>query len=160
MTTDPDKVREQIAWLQSPKPWHKFTPKELADTLQSVLDERDELLRLNEIGRAQRNTAQAENERLRKERNFEKAAKQEYRSRIEKLEAAVQAEKMKVDYYKKYRSDHRGAIAQIVRLEAVAEALSWLCSEVERDHKLGRLSVDSEDCAKAARDELAALEDK
>ena len=37
---------------------------------------------------------------------------------------------------------------EIKRLRA---ALSWLCSEVEEDHKLGRLSVDSEQCAESAR---------
>ncbi|MEE9611963.1 MAG: hypothetical protein V3W19_11960 [Desulfatiglandales bacterium] len=37
------------------------------------------------------------------------------------------------------------------RIEELKGALSWLAGEVERDHELGRLSIDSEDCAKSAR---------
>ena len=39
----------------------------------------------------------------------------------------------------------------------VVGKLSWLCGEVERDHELDRLSVDSEDCAKACREALKVL---
>ena len=40
---------------------------------------------------------------------------------------------------------------EIIRLR---EKLAWLCTEVERDHELGRLSVDSENCIKACREYL------
>ena len=41
------------------------------------------------------------------------------------------------------------------RNKVLEEALTWLASEVERDHELDRLSVDSEDCAYAARETLS-----
>ena len=37
------------------------------------------------------------------------------------------------------------------RIKEFKRALSWLAGEIERDHELGRLSIDSEDCAKSAR---------
>lgn len=40
------------------------------------------------------------------------------------------------------------------RIKELKRALSWLAGEVERDHELGRLSIDSEDCAKSARELL------
>ncbi len=43
------------------------------------------------------------------------------------------------------------------KMLVVIEAGSWLASEVERDHELDRLSIDSEDCAKNMREKLAAL---
>ena len=64
---------------------------------------------------------------------------------IERLETSLLISKKK----------HELAIERIAKLEA---ALSWLAGEVERDHELGRLSVDSEDCAKSAR--AALQEDK
>ena len=48
--------------------------------------------------------------------------------------------------------------ARVDQLEQLRKNLSWLCGEVERDHELGRLSVDSEDCAKACRESMKALE--
>ena len=48
--------------------------------------------------------------------------------------------------------------ARVDELEQLRKNLSWLCGEVERDHELGRLSVDSEDCAKACRESMKALE--
>ncbi len=48
--------------------------------------------------------------------------------------------------------DLEGANERIVKLET---ALSWLAGEVERDHELDRLSVDSEGSAKSARQLLA-----
>ena len=42
-------------------------------------------------------------------------------------------------------------IAILAGHDRLYKALSWLASEIERDHELGRLSVDSEDCAKSAR---------
>ena len=46
------------------------------------------------------------------------------------------------------------AVTMCAENEKLRAALSWLASEVERDHKLGRLSIDSEDCAKSARELL------
>ena len=36
------------------------------------------------------------------------------------------------------------------RIEKLQTALAWLISEVKRDHKLDRLSIDSEDCVRSA----------
>jgi len=37
--------------------------------------------------------------------------------------------------------------------------LMWLISEILVDHKLGRLSVDSEDCAMSLKEKYGDLED-
>ena len=50
--------------------------------------------------------------------------------------------------------------ARIELLEKVLAAAKWLTAEVERDHDLDRLSIDSENCAQNMRDRIADCDNK
>ena len=47
---------------------------------------------------------------------------------------------------------------QKLKNEVITAGL-WLVGEIERDHELGRLSIDSEDCAKNFQQKYTALKE-
>jgi len=71
---------------------------------------------------------------------------------------ALEAKDKEIERLKAYNDEHQSlAGLQDMRIDSMREALAWLASEIERDHELDRLSIDSEDCAKAAQRLLSEL---
>jgi len=68
-------------------------------------------------------------------------------------------ERLTADAKRLFDGREEQMVAQDARIEKLETALAWLVSEVERDHELDRLSIDSEYCAIAAKEVLTEAEE-
>lgn len=106
-----DKIRVHIEGLNYRA---ELLVKEVADNLQSLLDDLSEVVEQRNALMVYRDQLQAENDRLQEYKRLhdeERADRLRLQDRIEKLETSV-------EYYKQYRSDYNKAIGEIARLEA------------------------------------------